>query len=292
MQNLLTPLDSLKIIKLIENSCWILVAVTVIILYQQMFLNDSSLFIGKGTASNPGILGDIHNVEAQEIASLLDETSKADTPPTAVPESPTGSPTNIERGSQDQDQNQITATGTPKPKVPQTAPLTAPASTYVAQQSTTSAQVAQKPVQVAQPYFNGEQLKELRDFARMYKMYQFIRKMEERLNDPDCAPVCRKQCKKFCPAKCCRGQQQVNTNDVSHLMQTGQKINGTGNRPGKLHATGMEDNESRSEDSEEQEEKEVDKEMPTGKKHILIRIHKNDEVNKPHANISSWKSSQ
>jgi hypothetical protein len=139
------------------------------------------------------------------------------------------------------------------------------------------------PGTVVQPHFTGEQLKELRDFARMYKMYQFIRKMEERLNDPDCAPVCRKQCRNFCPKKCCRGQK-VNTSVVSHLMQTADKIKGTGNKAVKQH-TGMEDNGRENEDSEEQEEKKMDKET-AGKKHILIRIVKNNELDKPRAHIA------
>ena len=133
-----------------------------------------------------------------------------------------------------------------------------------------------------QPHFTGEQLKELRDFARMYKMYQFIRKMEERLNDPDCAPICRKTCKDFCPKKCCHGQK-VNTSVVSHLMETANKMKGTGNKPAQQRK-GMENSRGEGEDSEDEDEKKMDKEA-AGKKHILIRIVKNKELGKPRTHI-------
>jgi hypothetical protein len=258
------------------------------------------LFIGTGTASNPGSINDIRNLETQELTSLLKDASKADTAPTTAPESPTavaesptavpegpravaesstGSPITTQYHSQSQGQLQDkTHSSMQQQKIesaPQTAQLAKPASPHV--------QIAQMPGTVVQPHFTGEQLKELRDFARMYKMYQFIRKMEERLNDPDCAPVCRKQCRNFCPKKCCRGQK-VNTSVVSHLMQTADKIKGTGNKAVKQH-TGMEDNGGENEDSEEQEEKKMDKET-AGKKHILIRIVKNNELDKPRAHIA------
>ena len=252
--------------------------------------------IGKGSASNPGSISDIHSLETQELSSLLKDASKADTPPTAVPESPTGSPVTADYSSPSQGQLQDhTQSSTQQQKIqsaPQTAPSPKPASTQAAQQLITGAQHlttgAQQPGTVAQPHFTGDQLKELRDFARMYKMYQFIRKMEERLNDPDCAPVCRRACKNFCPAKCCRGQK-VNTNVVSHLMQTAEKIKSTGNKAAGAVAnqpTGMEDNNGgESEESEAQEEKQMDKNA-AGKKHILIRILKNGELAKPRAKIA------
>ena len=109
--------------------------------------------------------------------------------------------------------------------------------------------------------------------------------MEERLNDPDCAPICRKMCKNFCPTKCCHGQK-VSTNVVSQLMQTANKIKDTGNKAAGLinkQRTGMEDNGN--EDSEEQDEKKMDNDA-AGKKHILIKIVKNNELDKPRANIA------
>ena len=248
---------------------------------------------GKGTASNPGTVSDIHNLETQELTSLLKDASKADTPPTAVPESPTGSPLNSEFSPQSQSQLQEQGqSGTQQQKIQsgdQTVELEKPVSTQNAHPSTTTAQQfttgAQQSAAVAQPHFTGDQLKELRDFARMYKMYQFIRKMEERLNDPDCAPICRKMCKDFCPAKCCHGQK-VNTNVVSQLMQTANKIKNTGNKAsGQINKqrTGMED--SGHEDSEEQDEKKMDNDA-AGKKHILIKIMKNNELDKPRSNIA------
>ena len=248
---------------------------------------------GKGTASNPGTVSDIHNLETQELTSLLKDASKADTPPTAVPESPTGSPLNSEFSPQSQSQLQEQGqSGTQQQKIQsgdQTVELEKPVSTQNDHPSTTTAQQfttgAQQSAAVAQPHFTGDQLKELRDFARMYKMYQFIRKMEERLNDPDCAPICRKMCKDFCPAKCCHGQK-VNTNVVSQLMQTANKIKNTGNKASGLinkQRTGMED--SGHEDSEEQDEKKMDNDA-AGKKHILIKIMKNNELDKPRSNIA------
>ena len=248
---------------------------------------------GKGTASNPGTVSDIHNLETQELTSLLKDASKADTPPTAVPESPTGSPVNSEFSpqsqSQFQEQSQSSSQQQKIQSGDQTVELEKPVPTQDAHPSTTTAQQlrtgAQQLVTAAQPHFTGDQLKELRDFARMYKMYQFIRKMEERLNDPDCAPICRKMCKNFCPAKCCHGQK-VSTNVVSQLMKTANKIKNTGSQATGLinkQRTGMED--SGNEDSEEQDEKKMDKEA-VGKKHILIRIVKNNELDKPRSNIA------
>jgi hypothetical protein len=244
------------------------------------------LLEGKGTANNPGTVGDIHSMEAQELTALLKDASKADTPPTAVPESPTGSPLSTELPSQSQSQSSA------QQKIQsgdQTVQLEKPASRQDAQQFTTSAQplTTGAQQQVTQPHFNGDQLKELRDFARMYKMYQFIKKMEERLNDPDCAPICRKMCKNFCPAKCCRGQK-VSTNVVSHLMQTANKIKGNAGQKiagvtGKQR-TGMEDNGN--DDSEEQDEKKMDNDA-AGKKHILIKIVKNNLLDKPRRNIAN-----
>ena len=260
-----------------------------------------NLFIltGKGTANNPGSLSDVRDLETQELTSLLKDASKADTPPTAVPESPTGSTLTSEFSSQGQGESQLQGSAQPKIQTGQQTDLKKPASLQDGQQLTTEAKRPEtfaKPIPTfAQPQFTSDQLKELRDFARMYKMYQFIRKMEERLNDPDCAPVCRRKCKTFCPAKCCRGQK-VNTNVVSHLMQTADKIKGIGNQaplkppqaPKKLtqapkQITGMDDNGIG--DNEEEEERKMDKET-AGKKHILIRIVKNGELDKPRANIN------
>lgn len=233
-------------------------------------------------------------METQELASLLKDASQADTPPGAVPESPTTPPMTTEYSSQGQgqlqDQTQIQSIQPTKQQQKiqtgrQTTQFTKPIQQVVQQPAT----FVQQPATITQPHFTSDQLKELRDFARMYKMYQFIRKMEERLNDPDCAPVCRKQCKTFCPAKCCHAPK-VNTNVVSHLMQTADKMQTAGQKPGvvakqqKSNVTGMEDDGSENKDTEEQEEKNMDKDT-AGKKHILIRILKNDELNKPRSDV-------
>lgn len=251
---------------------------------------------GKGSARNPGTMSDVHNLETQELTSLLKDASNVDPAPTTVPGSPPGSSVTTEFSSNDQGQLQEQAQISKQEQKIQRRPITAqfakPAKTQAAQQLITSTQqpesglqqtqtAVQQPGTVAQPHFTGEQLKELRDFARMYKMYQFIRKMEERLNDPDCAPICRKICKDFCPEKCCHGQK-VNTSVVSHLMQAANKMKGAGNKPVKQR-TGMENNRDES-DSEDQDEKKMDREA-AGKKHILIRIVKNKELSKPRTHI-------
>ncbi len=100
--------------------------------------------IGKGSASNPGSISDIHSLETQELSSLLKDASKADTPPTAVPESPTGSPVTADYSSPSQGQLQDhTQSSTQQQKIqsaPQTAPSPKPASTQAAQQLITGAQ--------------------------------------------------------------------------------------------------------------------------------------------------------
>ena len=243
-------------------------------------------------------MSDVHNLETQELTSLLKDASTADPAPTTVPGSPTGSPVTAEFSSNGQGKLQDQVQISEEQKIqrrPQTTQFAKPEMTPSSQQLVTSAQqasesageqpetAAKQPGTVVQPHFTGEQLKELRDFARMYKMYQFIRKMEERLNDPDCAPICRKKCKRFCPKKCCHGPK-VNTNVVSHLMQTAKQMKGTSNKHDKRR-TGMEDNGSGGEDSEDEDEKKMDKEAGAGKKHILIRIVKNKESDKPRAHI-------
>ncbi|XP_028405925.1 uncharacterized protein LOC114528479 [Dendronephthya gigantea] len=240
---------------------------------------------GKGSATNPaGSISDIHNLETQELTSLLKDASSADTPPTAVPEGTPEPTMTTESPSQGQlgDQTQTTGiSGSPQQQKVSTSPkfthlIDPMSSQQVAKKPEIDAQpataFAQHDATFAQPHFTGEQLKELRDFARMYKMYQFIRKMEERLNDPDCAPICRKECKSFCLPKCCRGQK-VNTSVVSNLMQTADKIKGrmshgsrVAKQPSQIDGNGVEN-----EDSEEQEEKKMDNDA-AGKKHILIRI--------------------
>lgn len=261
------------------------------------------LLPGKGSANNPaGSINDIHNLETQELTSLLKDASSADTPPTAVPEITPESTTTTEYPSQGQlaDQTQTQSIpGSQQQKVstsPKFTHLIDPMSNerVVKKPATAAQQVVtfgQHDATVGQPHFTGEQLKELRDFARMYKMYQFIRKMEERLNDPDCAPVCRKVCKSFCLPKCCRGRK-VNSSVVSNLMQTADKIKGRVNHSDRVtkQPSEMDGNKSGSENNEEQDEKRMDNDAP-GKKHILIRILKHNDLDKPRNVITAKKSS-
>lgn len=176
-------------------------------------------------------------METQEIASLIKE---ADAPSTSVPHSP--------YTSHDE-------------------------SSSKAQVNTNEATVRQeKPVK--QPQYTGGDFKELREFARMYKMYQFIRKMEERVNDPDCAPVCRKICKKFCPVKCCHGPK-VNNSVVSSLMHIAHKIQST-----EAESRSTKELTGKKANTEDGDGNKTDKESKE-KKHILTRIVKNNKLIKP-----------
>lgn len=127
----------------------------------------------------------------------------------------------------------------------------------------------------AQAHFSGAQVKELRDFARMYKMYKFIRKMEQRINDPDCAPICRKICKPFCPAKCCR-RHHGNATVQASLAQTVANVKGTG---GKMTNKAMDVKLMEDEDDAKDKDEEMDEKA--GSKHVFVQIAKNNELDKP-----------
>lgn len=228
----------------------------------------------KGSASNPGTVSDIHNLESQELKTLLKEATSADTVAGTSTESPAGyaGPT----GTQDQEQTQEAPLEQPRQPAQQGM-----MAGQQADQLTTprpSQQTQHEPPQM-EPHFSSAQVKELRDFARMYKMYQFIRKMEERINDPDCAPICRKVCKAFCLAKCCRHHHDNATLQAS-MAQTVASVQGTGGQPSKLP---QKQDVKMMDDVDESKEKEEEDEMDekAGRKHVFVNIVKNNVLDKP-----------
>ena len=236
-------------------------------------------------------MSNIHNLETEELKTLLNEASKADpaTQETSTPE--TASLDQTTTASPEVTTASHEATTSP-PQATQTADTQDLGESQQIQsdspQTTTTPIEEPKQQQQIEPTFSQKQFKELREFARMYKMYQFIKKMEKRVNDPDCAPVCRTLCKSFCPAKCCRVHHNT-TNLPNGLSQTVNNFSAKVNHPHptkppaarKLDASLVEDDKQ--EDEDEKEEREMN-EM-AGKKHLFVKIVKNNELDKPRNQI-------
>ena len=224
-------------------------------------------------------MGDIHNLESQELKTLLKDANSADAAVGATAEAPptssrgpalTQSPDQAQGQLQEQEQQQ---TAGQQPELAGQQPDLAGQPADQQTPPTPSQQSTQPPPQL-EGHFSGAQVKELRDFARMYKMYKFIRKMEQRINDPDCAPICRKVCKSFCPAKCCR-RRHGNATLQASLAQTVANVKGTGGKMKAMDAKLMEDED----DAKDKEDDEMDEKA--GSKHVFVQIAKNNELDKP-----------
>lgn len=241
--------------------------------------------VGNGKDTNSGTVSDIHALESQELKTLLKDATNADPAPGAIAETPTDSSTatEVQGLGQDQPQEEPDIQDQRKQQQQQT-PVGQQADLQTTQGPIQQTQQQQQQRRPTEAHFSSAQLKELRDFARMYKMYQFIRKMEERLNDPDCAPVCRKMCKEFCPAKCCR-RHLMNATLLGSLTKIVNGTQGTGPKPSattkpqKLDAALMEDDD-------EQNDKDENKiNEKGGKKHVFIKIVRNNVLDRPRSHI-------